>query len=171
MQTCGAKTRSGTPCNQPAGWGTDHLGEGRCKLHGGSSPGRPIKHGRYSVKHREKLAAKVSQFRDDPEPSSLADELAMMRALFEDFLDKNTAPDTEEYEVMFEMLEAIGRLVQRIARIYNETALTAAEIKYFQSRVADILVTYIDEPERRRDALAELRESIEPRRFSNPTSP
>ncbi len=36
-KTCGAKTRAGTPCRHPAGWGTDHVGEGRCKLHGGSS--------------------------------------------------------------------------------------------------------------------------------------
>lgn len=36
---CGAKTRAGTPCKQLAGWGTDHVGEGRCKLHGGKSTG------------------------------------------------------------------------------------------------------------------------------------
>jgi len=36
---CGAKTRAGTPCQQKAGWGTDHVGEGRCKLHGGKSTG------------------------------------------------------------------------------------------------------------------------------------
>lgn len=36
---CGAKTRNGTPCQQKAGWGTDHVGEGRCKLHGGKSSG------------------------------------------------------------------------------------------------------------------------------------
>lgn len=36
---CGAKTRAGTPCQQPAGWGTNHVGTGRCKLHGGSSTG------------------------------------------------------------------------------------------------------------------------------------
>lgn len=36
---CGAKTRGGTPCKQPAGWGTNHVGEGRCKLHGGKSTG------------------------------------------------------------------------------------------------------------------------------------
>ena len=35
---CGAKTRAGTPCAQPAGWGTDHVGWGRCKLHGGATP-------------------------------------------------------------------------------------------------------------------------------------
>ena len=38
---CGAKTRTGTPCRRPAGWGTDHVGEGRCKLHGGRSTGAP----------------------------------------------------------------------------------------------------------------------------------
>jgi hypothetical protein len=33
---CGAAKRQGTgTCTQPAGWGTDHLGFGRCKLHGG----------------------------------------------------------------------------------------------------------------------------------------
>lgn len=34
---CGAKTRSGGTCTQVAGWGTDHVGEGPCKLHGGST--------------------------------------------------------------------------------------------------------------------------------------
>ena len=36
---CGGKLhrRDGT-CTQPAGWGTDHPGFGRCKLHGGSAP-------------------------------------------------------------------------------------------------------------------------------------
>jgi hypothetical protein len=36
--TCGATKRdgSGDECQMPAGWGTDHVGEGRCKHHGGS---------------------------------------------------------------------------------------------------------------------------------------
>lgn len=35
---CGGKKRQGTgTCGQPAGWGTDHAGFGRCKLHGGST--------------------------------------------------------------------------------------------------------------------------------------
>jgi hypothetical protein len=34
---CGAKKRQGEgTCTQPAGWGTDHVGIGSCKLHGGS---------------------------------------------------------------------------------------------------------------------------------------
>lgn len=44
--TCNARKRlkkgQATPknpyCSRPAGWGTDHLGIGRCKLHGGNVP-------------------------------------------------------------------------------------------------------------------------------------
>jgi hypothetical protein len=34
---CGGKRKHGEPgtCRRPAGWGTDHVGIGRCKLHGG----------------------------------------------------------------------------------------------------------------------------------------
>lgn len=36
---CGAKKRQGEgTCTRPAGWGTDHVGIGRCKLHGGRTP-------------------------------------------------------------------------------------------------------------------------------------
>jgi hypothetical protein len=36
--TCGGTKRAGGACTRPAGWGTDHPGHGRCKLHGGSTP-------------------------------------------------------------------------------------------------------------------------------------
>ena len=46
---CGAKTRMGTRCESPA------MPNGRCRMHGGSSPGAPkgnknaLKHGRYTA--------------------------------------------------------------------------------------------------------------------------
>lgn len=36
---CGAKTKKGTPCRNPAGFRTNHVGKGRCFLHGGLSTG------------------------------------------------------------------------------------------------------------------------------------
>ena len=36
--TCGAKKVSGGKCTMAAGWGTNHYGYGKCKLHGGSTP-------------------------------------------------------------------------------------------------------------------------------------
>ena len=35
---CGGTNRQGGPCEQPAGFGTDHTGSGNCKWHGGASP-------------------------------------------------------------------------------------------------------------------------------------
>lgn len=37
-ERCGAKTRSGGHCRLPAGHGTDHVGIGRCRRHGGNTP-------------------------------------------------------------------------------------------------------------------------------------
>ena len=53
---CGAKTRQGTSCLNPA------MPNGRCRMHGGKNPGAPkgnrnaLKHGRYS---QESLARKA----------------------------------------------------------------------------------------------------------------
>jgi hypothetical protein len=50
--TCNGERTDGGSCELPAGWGTDHVGEGKCKLHGGVSPtGRDhpnFKHGLFS---------------------------------------------------------------------------------------------------------------------------
>lgn len=37
---CGAIYKGRPPCKLPAGWGTSHVGIGRCKLHGGCTPGQ-----------------------------------------------------------------------------------------------------------------------------------
>ena len=59
---CGARTRSGSPCRSPA------MPNGRCRMHGGLSPGAPkgnrnaLKHGRYSadaIARRREVAALV----------------------------------------------------------------------------------------------------------------
>jgi hypothetical protein len=38
---CPGTNRQGERCGHPAGWGTDHVGEGYCKHHGGASDGAP----------------------------------------------------------------------------------------------------------------------------------
>ena len=50
--TCGAKTRHGSQCQRPAGWGTNHAGAGNCKLHGGKSPNGEL-HGNLQLARRE----------------------------------------------------------------------------------------------------------------------
>lgn len=73
---CGAKTRAGTPCRRPAGWGTNHVGEGRCKLHGGKSTGAPKgnqnskKHGLFS-RYIPADTLEVMNMLDDKSPADL----------------------------------------------------------------------------------------------------
>jgi uncharacterized protein YjcR len=64
---CGAKTRSGKPCRSPG------MPNGRCRMHGGPSPGAPkgnqnaFKHGRYSalsVQERRRFAALIREMRE-----------------------------------------------------------------------------------------------------------
>lgn len=145
MQLCNAKTKAGTPCKHQLGWGTDHPGSGRCRLHGGAG-GSSIKHGRYSVKHRQSLAVKLEQFEGDPTPYDLDSELAMMRALFQEYLarfDDGVKLPHDDINRLMAMLETVSKLVERIMKIMNDTALTQAELAYIKTRMADELPHYI----------------------------
>lgn len=46
---CGSKNRQGSPCCNPAGYRTSHLGTGRCNLHGGASTGAKSVEGKLKV--------------------------------------------------------------------------------------------------------------------------
>ena len=168
---CGAKTRKGTPCKRPVGWGTEHIGEGRCKLHGGNA-GRPIISGRYSVKHRASLNEKMQQFLSDPAPANLMPELAIQRAFLEEFLDKVTEGpvSAKTTDHIFAMTESISRLVERITRMLNQTAITQMDIHYLQTILTDLILKYIDDPSKRIEFLAELRSAFGSDRRSDRTA-
>ena len=84
--TCGAKTRKGAPCSRVAGFGTDHLGQGRCRWHGGATP---IKHGRYSSVTRPRLAELLARAAtDNTDPLDLEPELQLLRALVLDYIER-----------------------------------------------------------------------------------
>ncbi|MFC4270590.1 HGGxSTG domain-containing protein [Sneathiella chungangensis] len=65
---CGAKTRDGSPCRS---WG---MKNGRCRMHGGTSPGAPkgpgngnYKHGFWTneaIKERSQMSEFIREMRD-----------------------------------------------------------------------------------------------------------
>jgi hypothetical protein len=77
-------------CTRPAGWGTPHPGEGRCKLHGGSTPtgiaSVYLKSGRYSRDLPTRLLSTYQEALADPNAPDLADEIALMDARLRDLL-------------------------------------------------------------------------------------
>ena len=55
---CGGEKRKGGKCGRPAGWGTDHVGVGTCKLHAGNAPAAALK-GMIELARREQAVMGV----------------------------------------------------------------------------------------------------------------
>ena len=78
---CGAASKNGVLCRKPP------MPNGRCQKHGGGSPGRPVKHGRYSrslgflAEHYKAALKQPAALLDLTEPLALMD--AMVRRIAE----------------------------------------------------------------------------------------
>lgn len=85
-ETCGAKTRAGTPCPNAA------MPNGRCRMHGGSTPhGSALpqfKTGRYSKYLPERLAAKYEEAEADPLLLEQTSEIALLGTRAADLISK-----------------------------------------------------------------------------------
>lgn len=153
---CGARTRSGGMCK------TAPMANGRCRMHGGMTPTGAVlpqfRHGRYSLSHRENMAIKAQQFLNDPAPGDLTGELALLRALLQTYLDRFEAAPLKlsDIQAIYAMIENIGRMVERISKILNETALTQAELQVLQARLADMMIRYIPNDDTRTQFMDEL---------------
>lgn len=167
LAVCGAKNRSGEPCQRPAGWGTDHVGEGRCKLHGGLTPrgadSPHYKHGaysRYASALRPTVQAHIAALADH-DPVDIVDELQLQRALLLDFISDKSSFSAADRELLMRWAEQISRTAERLVRMRNDTAMTAAELKLIAARLADTVARYMpDDEDRQRAFLAELLSSM-----------
>jgi hypothetical protein len=84
LPICGAHSRTtGKPCQNVAGKGTDHLGQGRCRYHGGATP---IKHGLYSKVRRGRLGQRIAEIASRTDLLDLNEELALLKALLQQWL-------------------------------------------------------------------------------------
>jgi hypothetical protein len=82
---CGADTKSGRPCRNPVGKGTTHLGQGRCKYHGGATP---IKNGLFSNVRRTRLGKRIGELAEFRDLQQRADKVAALLAILEEKVDE-----------------------------------------------------------------------------------
>lgn len=86
-ERCGALTVAGTPCKYPAGRKTDHVGAGKCHLHGGASPGAPegnknaLTHGAYETLYEELFTANENTIRNEADVTPLSQARREIRLL------------------------------------------------------------------------------------------
>ncbi len=158
-ETCNARNQVGY-CSLEAGWQTSHAGQGRCRLHGGASEGRPITSGLHSHKTQKTLREKAEAFEAMPDGLHLFGELGMMRALLSHWLDNHDEAekiDSKELESALSILNQTGKLVERIERVRQSTAFTRAEVQVFNARVAQTIINYITDPADRLRFVNEMR--------------
>lgn len=116
---CGARTHgNGEPCRRPAGWGTDHPGRGRCKLHGGASHGpkdpTKLRGNRNGEKTGEHSAIWYDQLSDEE------------KALFH-CLELDVLPQVDEELRLITIRER--RMLERINSFKDKTFTTVEKIE------------------------------------------
>lgn len=129
---CDAKKRQGEgTCTQPAGWGTDHVGSGPCKLHGGSTRnGR--KAGRRAAAAKALAALSIPVQGDPIKVLEAAIESAYgfllgARRLLSETLEEGELPFTAE-----EAADLYAQAIDRAAR----TAKFGVDAKLDEARLA-----------------------------------
>jgi hypothetical protein len=173
---CGAQTKNDATkekghyyCLMVAGFGTDHVGLGCCKYHGGSG-GKKVT-GKYSKYLKaDKLQKKHEDFMYDPKILSLNEEIAILRTLLTELLAmkydlekkwKNEKKYTEDerkkffkgYGATFNKIESlvsdISRIVETKNKIENgEKHTVRVEVLHFVTvQIIQVIKKYVDNPE------------------------
>ena len=165
---CGAKTRSGKPCQR-----SPLKGKKRCRQHGGATPSGPdsvhYKHGRYAEAFKGELRKKFDLVQQDGEPLNLLPELHVQRALLTQYIDSLEGKTTsiKELKNVSILVEDVVKTAATIAKVRSEHALTVAEIRFVQAAMLNLLEKYVTDPNQRRNFVDEIRGLI-PARLDTP---
>lgn len=187
MDLCGAKLRKkDRKCRQRAGHGTDHVGQGKCRLHGGLTP---IISGRYSSIKRPAWTERVERFKADPDPLNLLDEVALLRAFVEDLIERwesiygvNGAllawhesfnnPNADhvpkprqmpDFSSLTSVVDKVGSMVDRIQKHKAEGSITLTTLNRIVEQFGADLISAIQETKIDADASTRLLEAVERR--------
>lgn len=154
---CGAKTRSGKPCQKPP------VQDGkRCRLHGGKglrgADNPNFKTGIYSQWAKNSIREKTDHFLE-AEPFDLVQEQALTRALLAEYLGRfedGVPLDGGSIVLMSELIDRIRKTADTITKIKNDTALTGAEVTYLVVRATEVITRYIHDPAKQQAFIQDL---------------
>ena len=145
--TCNARKKDKEKpgyCGQTAGWGTTHVGYGRCKLHGGASP---YKHGLYSdvAKKRYTIKDFIEIAKNDPETFHISTQMSLQMGLLSERVeaiakrqreggDEDKALLRDEWEALLKISDKLTKTFERKARVEQ------SERKNIPIEVLDIVI-------------------------------
>ena len=162
---CNARLKGNGDDLEPVGPGA-HAGDGyckrkttggRCRMHGRDA-GRPPSHGLYSAR-REELREKVHDALDLDTPGNLWGEVAVLRALLSDYLDRLDEVDGDSIQDVTKLQGELRKTVDTISAIMDRNAPSEEEVERLITSFANILERYVPEDDRH-DALNELQSAV-----------
>ena len=167
LARCGAKTRGGTPCKKEAGWGTDHLGFGNCRLHFGATPSNRV--------HAAREAATAAALRlgmavdTDPEEALLlcvqlaAGEVGFLRQGVKDLLDDEAIDEAGNLHPTARAFRDARDTLARHSKLALDAGIEERRLKLVEGmaeRVAMVLRLVVDELDLSPDQQLRLREAM-----------
>lgn len=157
-KVCGAKLRGKDKTCQRA-----PMANGRCRLHGGATPSGPdsphYKTGRYALAFKGQMAKRYEQASADIKPLDLLPELAIQRAILEDYAENVSGKRTITAAAAKNLSDLVNDVVKTattITKVRNDTAFTIAEYRFLQKSINLLMEKYVPDPDRRRNFIAEL---------------
>lgn len=162
--TCnGWRKREGGYCQRPAGWRTEHPGEGRCKWHDMTAPLRAMQ--RYQRLHATTIGALAHELAEiDDDPCNILPELHLARALFLDWIRRYDAftealltwheayqqgnltarpPRAMDIARAESQLQGIARLAQQLEESRMKDALSQGELVEILREVGLVVETTV----------------------------
>lgn len=122
-------------------------------MHGGTSIPAVIaantKHGRYAKCIPPKLADAYAEQANDPQLLDLVADVALARTLFQSFLasaHKSADVDARALDTLTELIDRIGRLVERHEKIQHQAknVVTHEKLVLYLAQVANIVMEAIN---------------------------
>lgn len=130
----------GRRCSLGAGYGTDHLGSGRCGVH---ARDRVKRHGA-----RKDMRRRAEMYKNDPNIGDLGREIGIQRMILDLAMDRLEEVEeeglSEAIKDVLVIADTVGKQVDRATKIEQRYALTAGQITYLEATVRDILREYVD---------------------------
>lgn len=149
---CGAKTNEkfngGRPCQRIAGFGTTHVGTGRCKLHGGNNP---IKHGLYSqVVPRDMMASYLAAV-DEGTSRDMTQELALLDGVIipgavKRGVKKPGVGELDPLQLQMMAIETKSKVLKRLHDMEDSQKIkfTMAGLEQFLVELVTIVAEFVD---------------------------
>lgn len=149
LPKCGAMSKAGRPCINPAGKGTDHLGVGRCKFHGGrqqSIGSKSFKHGLNSKILYPTLVEKAQQLRKDRDVFDLRDHIFFTEAVAQVIMEQ--ASSVEDLFPLVKTIESASKIIERLHNIEvgRKYVISVETMGGIIGKIVDVIERHVPDP-------------------------